>query len=173
MNYAVTISALDKARLLNLLTTFPRETYRGLGRAGAAIRAKMRELMRSAGGSEGVEKFRPHSEWTIALHGDDRKLGGKLAESSAIQMYRNNKAALSIGFISKLALWAEMFQEKEDRATTVDERRRLHRLGFKNVPQTYNRPARDLVDPFATHYNSDFVKWAIRNTEKILFQAGK
>lgn len=170
MSFSVSINFADKARLLALLTSFPRETYRGFGRAGAAIRTKLRKLMRMGGGADGVDAFKDRNEWTVALH-PDRKLGGKLAQSSAIQMFRENKTTLTVGFVSGLKPYAEPFQEAESRATTPQERHIFHKLGFKTVPSIYNRPARRLIEPFGVHYQTDFLKWAIRNTEKIL--AGK
>jgi hypothetical protein len=172
MAVQIHINAADKLRLFQLLADFPRETYRGMGRAGAAIRGKMRKLMRSGGGADGVEKFAPHDPVTSAKYGAG-KLGGVLRNSYMIQMYKNGKASTTIGFISKMAGLAKMFQESETRPFEIGEKRFLHRMGVNTVPDTYDRPARDMVEPFAKHYESDFIKWAIRNTEKILEKAGK
>ena len=172
MAVQIHINAADKLRLFQLLADFPRETYRGMGRAGAAIRGKMRKLMKSGGGADGVETFAPHDAVTSQKFGA-HKLGGRLAQSHMIQMYKNSKASTTIGFISAMSGLAKMFQESEVRPFEIGEKRFLHRMGVNIVPDTYDRPARDMVEPFAKHYESDFIKWAIRNTEKILQKAGK
>lgn len=128
--------------------------------------------MASGGGRDGVGKFPAKDNWTIVAH-PGRKLGGVLSKPHAIQMKKEGKSSITIGFLSALEPWAKAFQEKETRPMETAERRIFHKLGFAIVPDTYNRPARDMVEPFGAHYQSDLLKWAIRNTEKILAKAGK
>ena len=172
MAFTVHVNAADKARLFSLMVNFPRETYRGLGRSGATIRSKMRKLMSASGGTDGVHKFAAKDAWTGVIH-PGRKLGGILSKAHAIQMKKEGKASITIGFLSALEPWAKAFQEKETRPMSAGERHMFHKLGFALVPNTYARPARDMVEPFGLHYQSDLLKWAIRNTEKILAKAGK
>jgi hypothetical protein len=171
MTFNLKINTIDAARLMRLLVSFPRETYRGLGRAGAAIRSKMRKLMRRGGGSDGVSKFRPLNYLTTGVH-PGRPMGGKLSQPSAIQMYRQGKGALVIGFVSALVGWAKPFQESENRAFTKGERYFFHKYGLQ-TPERYVRPARNMVEPFAEYYRKEFVEWALKATNKILMKAGK
>ena len=53
----VTINKKDDAALKKLAKRFPKETYKGLGRAGATMRARLRKVMRLGGGVHGVPKF--------------------------------------------------------------------------------------------------------------------
>jgi hypothetical protein len=43
----------------------------------------------------------------------------------------------------------------------------------KDPPASYNRPARNMVEPFAKHYEKDFLRYAIDMTEKLLSGARK
>jgi len=166
------LDAASKAKLLYLLTAFPRETYRGLGRSASIIRGKIRKVMRKGGGIEGVAGFEPHSELTKVLHGN-RKIGGMLAKSSAIQMYKNGKNAFTIGFISPLQQYAMDFQTAESRPMEKQERNLFYRKGVEKPLPEYNRPNRDVIQSFAHKYSGEFVRWTIRNTEKILEKAGR
>lgn len=171
MTIGLTVDYADQAKLLRFMVMFPRETYRGIGRAGATIRSKLRKLMRKGGGSDGVDKFKPHALYTQILH-PQRKLGGKLAETTAIQMYKQGKAKMTIGFVSGLASWARPFQEKESRPFSDGERKYMHKFGLSAM-SGYVRPARNLIEPFTVNYSHEFMKWAIRNTEKIIEKAAK
>jgi hypothetical protein len=88
--------------LHDLARKFPREVYRGIGQAGSAMRSKLRKAMKKAGG-EGVPEMAPWSSLTPIFNARRNKLGGRLAEGYAIQMYKKGKGALTVGFISPLA----------------------------------------------------------------------
>ena len=66
-----------------------------------------------------------------------RQLGGKLADPAAIQMYRQGKSVITIGFVSPLQKYAEYFQTSESRTMTKAERFLFAKLGFPNYPTEY------------------------------------
>jgi hypothetical protein len=171
MATGIELTAESKAKLLYLLTMFPRETYRGLGRSASIIRGKLRKIMRKAGGVEGVDKFEPHNALTALLH-PGREIGGMLAKSHAIQMYKNGKDAFTIGFISPLKKYAMNLQTSEKRPMERAERSMLYRKRVEKPLPDYDRPARDVIQSFTHRYSREFVQWTIRNTEKILQKAG-
>ena len=51
------VEGADLRKLARLSRRFPRAVYKGMGRAGAVMRGKLRKVMRSGGGVEGVPKF--------------------------------------------------------------------------------------------------------------------
>ena len=170
--------ALDKRSSLmlkRLSQRFPRQTYKGMGRAAASVRAKLRKVMRNGGGIEGVPEFNPADPDTDTLNEyfgrEERKLGGKLTMSSAIQMFRNGRGNLTIGFITPLEAYARMFQTEDNRPLSEGER-----LIYRNAmvdSDSYNRPARPILEPFSKAIRRDFLRWTIRATQKILQKEAK
>lgn len=164
-------------RLLALQRRFPRETYRGIGRAASTIRSKMRKVMKVGGGIEGVPKFDGLDEITEELRAQGlvkrsvpNTVGGKLSEPSAIQMFKNGKGRFQVGFVTGLEPYAKMFQTSNVRQLKRSEAILFHRAGYRGA-SVYDRPARPVVEPFAERMGRDLTKWAIRNTEKILEKA--
>lgn len=161
------LDSVDKAKLFAMLLRFPKETYKGLGRAGATIRSRMRKEMKSEGGIK-VPKFYAMDNITQTTSRTG-KLGGVLANPSSIQMYKQGKAMMTIGFLSALASYARPFQEEESRPFTQGERIYLRGFGNRLTDgDMYIRPERNLIEPFAKAHEKEFLKWALRNTEKIL-----
>ena len=167
---AVELSKKEMRKLARLSTRFPRETYRGIGRAGATGKARLKKVMRVGGGVHGVPTFAPLDSDTEELSerkGDSNyKIGGKLAEGYAIQMYKNGKGAFTIGFLSAFEPYARPFQEDEVRPLVQGE---LFYFRYSELESTiYARPARPVIAPFADQLGPDLLRWALRNTEKIL-----
>lgn len=170
----ITVNQSDIARFNRLAAAFPKESYKGLGRAASVFRARMRKIMKSGGGLHGVEKFPAHAPETMALNafeGKDNVLGGKLAKSSSIQMYRKNKGEFTIGFISALQGYASAFQDPENRAMDKNEKLRFWRAGVRR--SMYSRTSRPLLEPFSADVRTSLIDLAIKNTEKILSGARK
>jgi hypothetical protein len=174
----IKISGSGARALKSLSKDFPRETYRGIGRAGASVRAKLRKVMRSGGGVEDVPKFSPLAEETIVLKRISRrkksrinKPGGVLTKASSIQMFNKRRGGFTVGFISALEPYARTFQEQEFRVLTDGEKRfyRIHDL----LTSTYSRPARVVLKPFTRAVEKDLVAWAIRATEKLIEKKSK
>ncbi len=170
---AMTLDKADMRKLARLAARFPKETRKGMGRAGSTLRAKLRKVMRVGGGIEGVPKFDPRDPDTVELgelkNNFSNKLGGKLAVSSAIQMFNKTRGGFTIGFLSSLEPYARAFQSAETRVLAGGE------LKFFRVADVYSdfyhRPARPVIAPFERGAKADLVKWALRNTEKILKKA--
>lgn len=156
--------------LARLSRRFPKETRRGMGRAGASLRGKLRKVMRKSGGIEGVPAFEPRDPDTLEL-GELKpdfinKLGGKLTKAYAIQMFNKTKSGFTVGFITALEPYARAFQVAETRVLTTGER--IHFARSFVDAALYNRPARPVLAPFERAARRDLIAWAIRNTEKIL-----
>jgi hypothetical protein len=152
---------------------FPGEMRAALGRAGAAYRGRMRKIMRTGGGQYGVPKFRPLAALTLLLS-SPHKIGGVLANSSAIQMY-NSGGRVTIGWISSLVKYASAIQDPESREKTAAERRHLHVvLGRRQwndpamIASPYNRPARPVMAPFAAAHRLEFPRWIEGAAGKLL-----
>lgn len=168
---------LDKdgmKRLARLSRRFPKETRRGMGRAGASLRGKLRKVMRTGGGLDGVPQFEPRDPDTFEL-GESKsefsnKLGGKLAKAFAIQMFNKTKSGFTVGFLTALEPYARAFQVAETRTLTLGEKIYFARAGITDA-DLYHRPARPVIFPFQRAARRDLVAWAIRNTEKILAEA--
>lgn len=171
----IKVNGSDMRRLMALSVRFPRAVYKGLGRAGAVYRGKLRKVMRSGGGTEGVPKFASLDPATLkvrrAYGSRVRKIGGSLAKASSIQMYRNSKAEFVVGFISALEPYARMIQTKETRSLARGEKLRIVRAG--GVASGYNRPARDIIKPFSKGAGRDLARLALKLTNKILEKAAK
>jgi hypothetical protein len=165
----------DTNRLAKLAKRFPKETRKGIGRAGATLRSQMRKVMRVGGGIHGVPAFEgrdPATEDLAELKNPvPEKLGGKLAKSAAIQMFSKTKEGFTVGFLSALEPWARAFQVAETRTMTTLEKIRFIRAGHDDT--VYHRPARPVVDPFSRGARRQLLVWAVRNTEKILAEASK
>jgi hypothetical protein len=134
------------------------------------MRGKLRKVMRSGGGVEGVPRFGSLDPITLkarrAFGSRIRKIGGELAKSSAIQMYRNSKSEFVVGFVSALEPYARMIQTAESRTMTRNEKLRFRRAGI--VPSNYNRPAREIIAPFSKTAGRDLGRLALKLTNKIL-----
>jgi len=171
----VTINKSDSRRLRQLAKRFPKETYKGVGRAGAALRGQLRKIMRVGGGVHGVPKFEERDPVTEDLaelkNPVPEKLGGRLSKKEAIQMFSRTKGGFTVGFLSALEPWARAFQVEEARVMTEAERFRFLRAGHDD--SIYHRPARPVMEPFQVEARKNVLKWAIRNTEKIMEQAKK
>lgn len=138
MAIQVTMSPPDAgARVLALARLFPQEMRMALGRAGAAYRGRLRQVMSHAGGIWGVPSFAALSPLSLSLR-QRRIVGGKLADPSSIQMYSNG-GILAIGWITALQPWASMLQEHGDRETTPSER---HYLYMRTGSQESHRAAK-------------------------------
>lgn len=168
---AVELDKRDMRKLAKMARNFPKEFRRAKGRAGSAMRGKMRKVMRVGGGIENVPKFRSMSEVTVALKSRKRntvkKLGGKLTKAFAIQMFEKTKDGFSIGFLTAMEPYARAFQTGENRTLTKGEKGFMRNFGVKNQT-TYNRPKRPVVDPFSRGAIKDLAVWTMRNVEKVL-----
>jgi hypothetical protein len=171
-NKVVEIDPSDYARLNSMIKQFPRETYKAIGRVGSTVRGKMRAVMRSGGGVNGVPVFAGLSKDTLLRRKRfggyrGKKPGGILRKSFAIQMFRKGKGALQIGFVDGLRPYAEEFQKSQARQMEKAERRMFYIAGAdKGI--MYNRPARPVLVPF-TRYIRPFISgWLTGAMDKIL-----
>ena len=76
------------------------------------------------------------------------KFGGML--SNTFFYKKPSRESVYVGFRNdKLAQHAQSFQSAENRALTKAERHFRHKIQGKNIDSTYNRPARQIMKPFA------------------------
>lgn len=143
---------------------------RAYGRAASAIRAKLRKVMRVGGGVEGVPKFKDFEEFTKelrALRGtSSQPMGGILAESQNIMMYKKNGAQI-IGWPDSMMEWSAKFQEgladsyAESRFADPDWRRHWHFMGIRDVPRAYVHNERMVISPWFIDYVRKYLdEWA-------------
>ena len=163
---SIRIEAPDIAKFKELASEYPRQMYAAFGRVGSTLRARMRKVMKTGGGIFGVPQFAPHDDLTEALYGYSIKrdpiIGGMLARASSIQMYRSGDT-LVIGWLSALEGWTQAFQEYELREMSNAEKHSFHQIlgrrGIRDVPQTYKREARPMLQPFADWHQDEIPRW--------------
>lgn len=140
----------SRRRLHRLEKQFPRTMRAAFGAAAKRAHSRFAKVMRSAGGVYGVAKMAPHHEISTTLR-PSQKMGGVLAEKWRIVMYKIDADTQYVGWPDALAKWAVNFQTAETKTFTPGTRQWLHRKGVRVVPQTYQRPERDVVESFARH----------------------
>lgn len=140
----------SRRRLHRLEKQFPRTMYAAFGAAAKHAKNMFAKAMRMGGGAYGVPKMAPHHEISRILRPGQR-MGGVLADKRRIVMYKIDADTQYIGWPDALAKWASRFQESETRTFAPGTRRWMHTRGVRVVPQTYQRPERDVVESFARH----------------------
>jgi len=138
------------------------------GRACSALRGKLRKIMASAGGVEGVPKFKDFEDFTKELRsktGRSSPMGGVLADKSRIVAYKRNGWQV-IGWPDSLAEWAVNFQDgigsaAYDPFRNDADRHAWHRLGIRDIPRAYvHNPRRVLPEPFGSYVDRYLIQWA-------------
>ena len=144
----VELTPSSRATLRSLEKRFPRTMRAAFGAAAKRARKRLVKVMRSAGGVYGVRGMPPHHEISTYLR-PGQKMGGMLADPTYIVMFRRNPDEQVIGWPDPLAKWAVKFQEADTHPFTDAQRKWMHRRGVKDVPFTYSRPDRDVINSFA------------------------
>lgn len=154
------------AQFRRMAVMFPRQANYAMGRVAFNLRSKMRAAMRRGGGTADVPAFAPHHPLTNLLR-KPHKLGGVLAESNRIVMFRRGSTQV-IGWPDSLSQWGEWFQTAEDRPTTALERRIQHQRtpAGTPIPKAYSRPARPVVDPLVDRNKQHFGRWMLEELTK-------
>jgi hypothetical protein len=147
---SVDLTAQSRATLRSLEKQFPRTMRAAFGAAAKRARKRLVKVMRQAGGVYGVRGMPPHHEISTYLR-PGQKMGGMLADPTYIVMFRRNPDEQVIGWPDPLAKWAVKFQEANTHATTEAECRYLRWRGVKDIPATYSRPDRDVINSFAAN----------------------
>lgn len=143
----------------------PKLWRRSYGRAIRNIKSKFSKVIRSAGGVEGVPKFKDFESFTDELRaktGRTSPMGGILANKANIAAWKQGDTQY-IGWPDRLAQWAVKFQDAEPSRDFADTswRHYLHKLGIKDVPTTYTRnPRRVLPEPFLSYVRKHLDEWA-------------
>ena len=123
------------------------------GSAIRSLRSKLQKVVSRAGGVEGVPKFRDFEEFTRQLRAANNRtkpMGGVLAEKGRIVAYKQNDYQI-IGWPDALAKWAVKFQEADTHPFTDAQRHWMERRGVKDIPTTYSRPDRDVINSFSAN----------------------
>lgn len=167
----------DAKRFEKAAKLFPKETYRAIGQVGSTLRSRMRKVTGKAGGMFGVDPMKPHNQFTIFLHGE-RPIGGQISKPHAIQMYRAGSGKLVVGYVSGITSWAKALQTREVRPTTVKERAMFHRrIGKRKneiaTPATYDRPERNVIEPFVQFHKELIPEWIMGALEKMMLKTLK
>ena len=138
----------SRARLRSLEKRFPKTMRAAFGAAAKRAQKRFQKLMRAGGGMYGVAQLAPHSSISTYLR-PGQKMGGVLADDRRIVMFKRGPDEQVIGWPDALAKWAVRFQEANTHAMTQGERRFLSWRGVRDIPGTYSRPERDVINPFA------------------------
>ena len=138
----------SRARLRSLEKRFPKTMRAAFGAAAKRARKRLVKTMRQAGCVYGVPAMAPHSSISTYLR-PGQKMGGVLADERRIVMFKRSPDEQVIGWPDPLAKWAVRFQEANTHAMTNGERRYLHMRGVRDIPGTYSRPERDVINSFA------------------------
>jgi len=146
----------------------PRTFRAAHGAAATRAQNRLRKVMRIAGGEYGVPSFAPLSEMSKLLR-PNREPGGALAEKSNIQKFRMGQGQV-IGWVDRLASWADCYQGAKRYPFTRDQKAKFHRWnrqldGFR-IPSYYDRPARAVIDPFADHLATWFPQEVVAKFNK-------
>ena len=83
-------------------------------------------------------------------------MGGVLADDKRIVMFRRGEDEQVIGWPDALAKWAVRFQEADTHPFTDAQRAWMHHRGVKDVPFTYARPERDVINSFAVNLAAEW-----------------
>lgn len=145
---SVQLTGASQARLRSLEKRFPRTMRAAFGAAATRARKRFQKLMRAGGGMYGVSQLAPHHSISTYLR-PGQKMGGVLADPARIVMFKRSPDEQVIGWPDALAKWAVRFQESNTHAMTQGERGYLHWRGVRDIPSTYSRPERDVVNSFA------------------------
>lgn len=171
MSLNVKLDPASEARLKSLCARFPQFVRRAAGRSASIARARLRRVMRTGGGTDGVPVFAAYDPTTVAWHFGGKvkksnRLGGTLSSSSSIVMFRRGEEQI-IGWPDYLAPWASAFQNSERYTLTKSQRRLFHTCGRQDVPAEYNRAARPVIAPFVESVRREYRAWFLGNMEKL------
>lgn len=147
---SVELTPSSRATLHSLEKRFPRTMRAAFGSAATRARKRLVKVMRSAGGVYGVRQMPPHHEISTYLR-PGQKMGGVLADPARIVMFKRGQDEQVIGWPDALAKWAERFQEADTHPFTDAQRHWLEWRGVKDIPTTYSRPDRDVINSFAAN----------------------
>ena len=134
---SVELTPSSRATLHSLEKRFPRTMRAAFG--AAATRARKR-----------LVKVMPHHEISTYLR-PGQKMGGVLADPARIVMFKRGQDEQVIGWPDALAKWAVKFQEADTHPFTDAQRYWMEWRGVKDIPTTYSRPDRDVINSFAAN----------------------
>jgi len=167
INLSITLSERDRANLDALAKLFPREMVQANGRAASIVKRKMRAAMTKGGGTPDVPAFAALDPITVALKRRSQP-GGMLGDSGVIVSYRLGIAQI-VGWPDRLQDMASSFQSPQTFALGIESRQWLHtHAPGMDVPATYDRPPRPVVEPLSATVNRDFPKWIMGAATKII-----
>lgn len=151
----VELTGHSRATLRSLEKRFPKTMRAAFGAAAKRARRRLVKVMRRAGGVYGVPAMAPHHEMSTYLR-PGQKMGGVLADDRRIVMFRRGQDEQVIGWPDALAKWASNFQEADTHPFTDAQRKWMHKRGVPDVPFTYARPERDVIDSFAANLAAEW-----------------
>lgn len=151
----VELTGHSRATLRSLEKRFPKTMRAAFGAAAKRARRRLVKVMRRAGGVYGVPAMAPHHEMSTYLR-PGQKMGGVLADDRRIVMFRRGQDEQVIGWPDALAKWASNFQEADTHPLTDGQRKWMHKRGVPDVPFTYARPERDVIDSFAANLAAEW-----------------
>lgn len=146
------------------------------GRACAALKKQFTKIMTSAGGVNGVPKFKNFESFTNELRTATNRttpMGGVLADKRRIVAFKRNGWQI-IGWPDKMEHLAERFQDgvggpSENWLNNPAVRRFLHKKGIREIPRIYAHNERRVIpEPFGSHVQKNLEAWATVNFRKQL-----
>lgn len=144
---------------------------RSFGRACSGLKKKFVDVMKNAGGVQGVPKFRDFEDFTKQLRvldgKSDRPMGGVLADPHRIVAFKQNGYQV-IGWPDAMSELAMAFQEgrgiwKKDEDFTFwpSTRYALHKKGIRDIPRVYAHNSRCVIpEPFGHYVKAHLEEWA-------------
>lgn len=162
---SVELTRDSRARLRSLEKRFPKTMRAAFGAAATRARKRLVKAMRQAGGVYGVPAMAPHHSISTYLR-PGQKMGGVLADDRRIVKFKRGPDEQVIGWPDPLAKWAVRFQEADTHAMTKGDRSFLHWRGVRDIPGTYSRPERDVINSFAADLARDWPGLVLEMFEK-------
>lgn len=137
--------------------------------AAKSLKKKFEQVIRHAGGVNGVPKFHDFEEFTKSLRAvrgeSSRPMGGILAEKHVAVFYKKNGYWV-VGWPDRLAEWAVKFQDGGDYRAEADFqsdsfRHWMHVKGIHDIPRQYvHNPRLVFPEPFGSFVSANLDEWA-------------
>lgn len=153
ISFTVQASPESIKTLKRLERETPRIMSSAFGRAATASLRMLVSTVKSGGGRNGVAAFPAKCGFTREMErieGRPSNWFGRVGVRHALNRWRSN-GEQKIGFIDSISGWAEGVQSAARHEITRSQASYFRARGAVDVPTFYDRPAREIIDPFADY----------------------